>query len=175
MITSWSDKFYTTIIDILPKLPNILIALAFGYLVIKFLLYLLLRLFKVLKVSTALSELVTSLASIVLWVMLSAELLRELGLTSLAVTVSGSVIAFGFAIATGLSALASDVIAGLSLARDKDFECGYKIKVGEIEGIVERIDVRKVRIKSDDGKVHIIPNSKIDNVNGWTILEKNNK
>jgi small conductance mechanosensitive channel len=175
MFNTWSDKFYNIITDLLPKLPNVLIAIAVGYLVIKFLLFLLSRLLKIFKISAALSELLISLGGIVLWVMLSAELLRELGLSGLALTVSGSVIAFGFAIANSLSAMASDVIAGLSLAKDKDFERGYRIKVADLEGIIEKIDVRKVRLRSDDGKVHIIPNSKIDNANGWTIIDREKK
>lgn len=124
------------------------------------------------RLNHAMRELLTSLASVFLWVLFAAEIATLLGLSNLAIAISGSAVAFGFAIASGASALASDVIAGLSLAKDRDFEVGFRIKVGDVEGIIQGIDVRKVRILSDNGLINVVPNSKIDNANGWTVIER---
>jgi small-conductance mechanosensitive channel len=80
-------------------------------------------------------------------------------------------VALGFALANGASSLTADIISGLFLSRDRDFECGYRIKVGDIEGTIERVDTRKIRIKSDDGRTHVFPSSKVDTM-GWTVVEK---
>lgn len=60
------------------------------------------------------------------------------------------------------------------LAKDRDFEIGYKVKIGEITGLVQSIDVRKVRIVDSEGKLHIIPNANIDK-SGWKVLEREPK
>ncbi len=175
MIVDFSEKILRLIENLVPKLPGLILTLAIGFLAIKAALFLLSRTLRIFRLSKSLRDLVSSLASIVFWVMLIAEMARQAGLANLAITISSSVFALGFAIANGASAMAADIIAGLSLARDKDFECGYKIKVGDIEGVVEKIDVRKIRIKDDKGSIHIIPNSKVDNINGWSVLDRNPK
>jgi len=74
-------------------------------------------------------------------------------------------------LATGASGMASDIISGVFLARDHDFDLGYKIKVGGIEGIVQQIDIRKIRIVDDLGNTHIFPNTKLDK-DGWQVISR---
>jgi hypothetical protein len=56
----------------------------------------------------------------------------------------------------------ADIIAGVFLASDPDFGTGFTIKSGEITGVIERIDLRKTRVRGQDGKLHIIPNKDIE-------------
>jgi small-conductance mechanosensitive channel len=175
MFIEFSERVLRLIENLWPKLPGLLLTLAIGFLLIKFGLFLVNRVLRIFRFSKAVQGLALSLASIVLWVMLIAEIARQAGLSNLAITISSSVFALGFAIANGASAMAADIIAGLSLAKDKDFECGYRIRVGDIEGIVTKIDVRKVRIKDDKGNINVIPNSKIDSTTGWSVLDRNPK
>ncbi|MCX6808086.1 MAG: mechanosensitive ion channel [Candidatus Berkelbacteria bacterium] len=149
-----------------------MVAIILGYILIRLAQFFLKRILKLFRLNHAMRELLTSLASVFLWVLFAAEIATLLGLSNLAIAISGSAVAFGFAIASGASALASDVIAGLSLAKDRDFEVGFRIKVGDVEGIIQGIDVRKVRILSDNGLINVVPNSKIDNANGWTVIER---
>jgi len=166
------DRLGDLFINLLPKLPGLIIGLIAGYLLIRLLTFLLRRVLKVVRLNKALIDITVSLGNVLLWILLLSELLRQAGLNNLALTISGSLVALGFALANGTQALTGDIIAGLFLARDKDFECGYRVKIGDIEGVVDKIDIRKVRIKSDDGKVHVLPNSKVDNANGWTIISR---
>jgi small-conductance mechanosensitive channel len=175
MFVELSERIFQLIENVGPKLPGLILTLAIGYLAIKIGLFIMGRALKLVRLSKAVRELAISLASIVLWVMVIAEIARQAGLSSLAITISSSIFALGLAIANGASAMASDIIAGLSLARDKDFECGFRIKVGDVEGIVEKIDVRKVRIKDDKGRITVIPNSKIDNTIGWSVIDREHK
>ena len=119
----------------------------------------------------ALISVVASLALIVMWVILFAEIARQLGMGSLAVTISGSLAVLALALATGASGLASDVISGVFLARDPDFEIGYKIKIGDITGLVHSVDIRKIRVVDDDGVIHVFPNTKLDK-DGWQVLSR---
>jgi len=106
-----------------------------------------------------------------MWVILFAEIARELGLGSLAITISGSLAVLAIALASGASGLAADIISGIFLAKDSDFEIGYKIKVGSIEGIVTGVDIRKIRIIDDEGSIYILPNAKLDK-EGWQVISR---
>jgi len=90
---------------------------------------------------------------------------------SLAVTISGSLAVLALALATGASGLASDIISGVFLARDHDFEIGYKIKVGGVEGVIHSIDIRKIRLVDEEGNIHIFPNAKLDK-DGWQVISR---
>lgn len=167
-----AERIANLFVNLIPKLPGILIGLFFGYLMIRLLTYLLGRALKVVRLNKALRDIIVSLASVIMWILLASEILRQAGLNNLALTISGSIVALGFALANGTQALTGDIIAGLFLAKDKDFECGYRVKIGDIEGVVDKIDIRKVRVKTDDGKIHVVPNSKVDNMLGWTIISR---
>lgn len=167
-----TDRFATLFTDFGPKIPGVIVGVLVGYLLIKFTTFSLRRVLKFMKLNKSLLDFITSLTSVILWVILTAEISRQLGLTGLALTISGSIVALGFALANGASILTSDIIAGLFLAKDKDFECGFRVKVGDIEGTVEKIDIRKIRIKNDKGNIIVLPSSKVDSL-GWTVLSKN--
>jgi small-conductance mechanosensitive channel len=142
-----------------------------GFLIIKILSWLLQRILKFSKIPRALAGITMSLGLIIMWVILFAEIARQLGMNSLAVTISGSLAVLALALATGASGLASDIIAGLFLAKDSDFEIGYRIKVADVEGIVQQVDIRKIRIIDDVGGVHIFPNTKLDK-DGWKVISR---
>jgi small-conductance mechanosensitive channel len=165
------DKFYQLFLNLGPKLPGVISALILGYIFIRILMAIIRRVLRISKTHKALIEIITSLANILLWILLLSEIARQLGLASLALTISGSVIALGFAMANGLSSLTADIISGVFLSKDQDFEVGYRIKSGDIEGVVEKIDMRKIRIRDDAGKLFVLPSSKVDSL-GWVVLEK---
>lgn len=165
------DSFVNPIKAILPKLPPLLLALVLGIIIIKVLTELSKYFLKVARVPKALTSIIMSLLSIVLWLLLFSELAREMGMTSVALTVSGSLVIVGLALSNGATALTSDIIAGVFLAKDRDFEIGYKVKIGDIEGTIQHIDVRKVRVVDNKGILHVIPNANIDK-SGWTVLER---
>lgn len=165
------DSFINPIKAILPKLPPLLLALVLGIILIKVLTELSKYFLKIARVPKTLTSIIMSLLSIVLWILLFSELAREMGMTSVALTVSGSLIVLGLALSNGATVLTSDIIAGVFLAKDRDFEIGYKVKIGDIEGIIQYVDVRKVRVVDDEDKLHIIPNATIDK-SGWTVLER---
>lgn len=171
MLIDLVDSFINPIKTIIPKLPPFILALVLGIIIIKVLVELSKYFLKVARVPKALTSILMSLLSIILWLLLFSELAREMGMTSVALTVSGSLVIVGLALSNGATALTSDIIAGVFLAKDRDFEIGYKVRIGDIEGIVQHVDVRKVRVVDEKGLLHVVPNANIDK-SGWTVLER---
>lgn len=165
------SSFVSPVKQFIPKLPPLILSLILGIVIVVLLASLAKYFLKITRVPKALASIILSLLTIILWILLFSELAREMGMTSVAITVSGSLIVLGLALSNGATALTSDIIAGVFLAKDRDFEIGYKVKIGDIKGVVQSIDVRKVRIIDDDGKLHVVPNANIDK-SGWTILER---
>lgn len=154
-----------------PLVPKMLVGLIVGALLIKIGLLVLSKILKIGRIPRSLIDIVVSLGAVILWIMLLSELAKTIGLSSVALTISGSLVVLGFALANGATALTSDIISAFFIAKDRDFNVGNRIKTGDAEGIVEKIDVRKVRIIDDEGRKYIIPNANLDK-NGWILIAK---
>jgi moderate conductance mechanosensitive channel len=170
-ILSIPERFWQPVANFGPKIPGVIISLIVGYFIIQILAAILGRALKFSRMPRALISVIASLSLIVMWVVLFAEIARQLGMGSLAVTISGSLAVLALALASGASGLASDIISGVFLARDPDFEIGYKIKVGDVVGIVHSVDVRKIRVVDESGTVYIFPNAKLDK-DGWQVISR---
>jgi len=120
-----------------------------------------------------LQEVISSLIDIALWVFLAIALLQFLGLNNIALALTGSFAFIVLGLSQGGASAIADGIAGLTLSRDRDFDVGDYIKLGEksTEGTIEEIDLRRTRLRDSDGKIHIVPNSSIDK-SGWILLER---
>jgi small-conductance mechanosensitive channel len=171
-IISVLNSFWLPVNNFLTKVPTIILIVLLGYLIIQIVYWILNRALKLSKIPRALVSVIASLSLIIMWVILFAEVARQLGMGSLAVTISGSLAVLAFALASGASGLAGDVIAGVFLARDSDFEIGFRIRIGEAEGIIQKIDIRKIRVVDDKGDIHVFPNTKLDK-EGWVIVSQN--
>jgi small-conductance mechanosensitive channel len=121
-------------------------------------------------VKPALVDLLSASVSVAGWILIAAGILQALNLNELAIAVGGSISLVALGIATAASGNLGDIIAGVFLASDPDFGIGFVIKSGEIEGVIERIDLRKTRIRAEDGKLHIVPNKMVEST-VW-IVEK---
>lgn len=170
-LVSILERFWQPIANFGPKIPGIILSLVVGYFIIQIIAAVLNRALKFSRMPRALISVIASLALIIMWVVLFAEIARQLGMGSLAVTISGSLAVLALALASGASGLASDVISGVFLARDPDFEIGYQIKIGDITGIVHSVDIRKIRVVDESGTVYIFPNAKLDK-DGWQVISR---
>jgi len=64
---------------------------------------------------------------------------------------------FGLAISFGSQALVRDIVSGIFFMGDDAFRLGEYIDTGKLKGTVERISVRSVRLRHQNGQVHTIP------------------
>lgn len=160
--------------NILPKLPKAILALLFGLVLIRILSWVIRALISFVRLPKGLKTILFSLVDGLLWIFLIISVLQSLGLGNLALVFSGAVAATGLALGSGASSLASDILAGIFLAKDKDFNVGDEVIAGEkpTQGIIESMDMRRTRIRTKDGKLHIIPNSLVERKE-WVLVSDN--
>jgi small-conductance mechanosensitive channel len=144
------------------RLPTVLLTLLIGFLAVRLLQWMFCLVMQTAHVTKALQQILLSTISIVLWIGVIALVFQSLGLNQIALALSGSVAIIGFGIAAGAGKLVSDILAGLFLAKNRDFYIGQHIKMGDLEGQIHSLDSRKVRILGQDGALYIIPNTKFD-------------
>ncbi len=94
--------------------------------------------------------------------------LQTLGLDSVSLAITGSISLIALGIATAASGNLGDIIAGVFLASDPDFGTGFTITTSGITGMVEHVDLRKTRVRTSDGKLHIVPNKSVES-NAWIV------
>lgn len=81
----------------------------------------------------------------------------EVDLTSVAVVFGFLSVGIGF----GLQYIASDLVSGLILLFERPLRIGDRIKVGDIEGKVQYINVRTTIVMTNDNLAVILPNSQL--------------
>lgn len=64
---------------------------------------------------------------------------------------------FGLAISFGSQSLVRDIVAGIFYMFDDAFRIGEYIEAGRLRGTVERISLRSLRVRHQNGQMHTIP------------------
>ncbi len=80
----------------------------------------------------------------------------------------GAVGLLGLAVSFGAQSLVKDVITGFFMLVEDQFGVGDIIQIGDKGGVVERLTLRVVMLRSIDGVLHIIPNGEINMVSNMT-------
>jgi len=172
--TAFVDRIVELLALAWDKLPQILLTFVVGYLAIKLIKILLHGIIRVSRANAALKGVLISVIDVGLWILVLAAILHQIGLTQIALALSGTVAIAGIAISVGSSSFIQDLVAGIFLAQDPDFNVGDTIQVKDLTGTVERMDARKVRLRDEKGKLHIYPNSAFDK-EAWIVVEKRSK
>ncbi len=63
----------------------------------------------------------------------------------------------GLAISFGSQALVKDIVSGVFHIVDDVFRIGESVEVGDRRGLVEQINLRSIRLREEDGRLHTIP------------------
>lgn len=168
---SFTDRLFQIGVTAWEKLPQLILTVVVGYIVIKIIKAILHGLIKVSKTNAAMKGILMSVIDIALWIFLLAALLQQIGLPQIALALSSVVAIAGLAVATGSSVFIQDLVSGLFLAQDPDFNVGDRVRVDTVEGTVERMDARKIRLRDDKGLLHIFPNSIFDK-SAWIVIQK---
>jgi moderate conductance mechanosensitive channel len=168
-----ADPIINGVNHIAPKIPAALVALLFGFVLIRIVSWLAQAFISLVRLPRGLKSILVSLIDGLLWIFLLISVMQSLGLNNIALVFSGSVAAAGLALAAGGSTLVSDILAGIFLAKDRDFSIGDEVVAGENQtvGVVEGMDMRRTRIRDKSGQLHIIPNSVIERKE-WVLVAK---
>jgi len=70
----------------------------------------------------------------------------------------------GIAIGFGSQKLVQDVITGLFLLMESTVQVGDYVKLSGLSGTVENVSIRTIRLRADDGAVHIVPFSAVTTI-----------
>lgn len=110
--------------------------------------------------TTALSGVLSSGASVVVWLIAAFLVLTEFGI-NVAPLLAGAGVA-GIAIGLGAQSLIKDYLSGIFILVEDQFAVGDVVDLGEGEtGIVEDLSLRRTRLRSVDGSVWHVPNGQI--------------
>lgn len=168
------DFLIEPIIRIVPKIPETIFTLLAGYLIISFTIWFLEYLLSLAKLPK-LKGVALSIIKTALWLVLIIFIANMLGFTKLAIALSGTALVLAFFLNNAVGPLLMDIVSGVFLCGDPDFKTGSKVKIGKgddaIIGTLTEVDMRKVRIKDENGLIHVFPNAVLDR-DVWTVLEK---
>lgn len=98
-------------------------------------------------------QFLTTIVAVFLWFGVGLSTLSVIGLEGIAASLgtAAGFIALGVSYATG--DMIADAVAGVYLLRDPDFEAGDTVRVGDMEGVVQTIELRKTRFTVDTDTV----------------------
>jgi small conductance mechanosensitive channel len=74
----------------------------------------------------------------------------------------------GIAIGFGAQSLVKDLVAGLFIIIENHYRVGDVVKIADVAGIVEGINLRRTVLRDLDGIVHVVPNGEIRVASNFT-------
>lgn len=111
-------------------------------------------------------DLGVAIISVFLWFGTLLALLDIVGMGSIAASLGTATGFVGLGVAFALKEMIADTVAGVYLLQDPDFEAGDRVTTASVTGTVEGIDLRKTRIRLDDGDLVVIANREVEKK--WT-------
>jgi small-conductance mechanosensitive channel len=174
------NGFFDNVRSILDRagdhLPEVAMTLLIGILAIEVGLPLFSHVLRLFGVRRGIRKVLKSLLRAFLYVVIFIATLKALGLDSILVVLTGSSVILALFLSTGVAPLVSDIIAGLFLGSDREFQPGARVRAGDkgAEGEIVSMDIRKTYIRDEKGCIHVVPNSVIEK-NEWVILHSVNE
>ncbi len=93
-------------------------------------------------------------------------ILSELEIDITPILASAGVI--GIAIGFGAQGLVKDLVAGLFIIIENQYRVGDVVRIADVAGIVEQINLRRTVLRDLDGIVHVVPNGEIRVASNFT-------
>jgi small-conductance mechanosensitive channel len=103
---------------------------------------------------------------ITILVVIGLIILSEIGVNIAPLLAGAGVL--GIAIGFGSQKLVQDIITGLFLLLENTMQVGDVVSLGGLQGTVEYLSIRTIRLRSEDGSVHVIPFSAVTTVTNMT-------
>ena len=75
---------------------------------------------------------------------------------------------FGLAISFGSQSLIKDILSGVFFMADDAFRVGEYIDTGRLKGTVEKISLRSLRLRHQNGQVHTIPYGQLQSITNFS-------
>jgi small-conductance mechanosensitive channel len=111
-------------------------------------------------------DLSVAIVGIFLWFGAALALLKIVGLGEVATSLGTAAGFIGLGVAFALKEMIADTVAGVYLLRDPDFNHGDTVDTASVTGTVTKIDLRKTRIRAEDGDLIVLANRDVEKK--WT-------
>jgi small conductance mechanosensitive channel len=118
------------------------------------------------KRSRTISYVITNTIGAVIGVIVLFTILAEVGVNITPALASLGVV--GLAISFGAQGLIKDIINGLFILVENQYGIGDVVRVADITGLVEEVNLRRTVLRDLDGAVHYIPNGEIGVASNFT-------
>jgi len=115
---------------------------------------------------TPIVHLTVTVVSIFLWFGAGLALLKIVGMEDIAASLGTATGFIGLGIAFAIKEMIADTVAGVYLLRDPDFNEGDLVTTASVTGTVTGIDLRKTRIKTEEGDLIVVANREVEK--RWT-------
>ncbi len=103
-----------------------------------------------------------NIVSIVIWTVAGLIILSAWNVDITPILTGAGIL--GLAVGLGSQTLVRDLVSGLFVLVENQYNVGDRVEVAGVIGTVRRINLRTTVLKGDDDSVHIIPNSQITKV-----------
>ena len=114
-------------------------------------------------------------AGITILILGSLLVLSELGINITPLIAGASVL--GLAVSFGSQSLVRDIVSGVFFLADDSFRVGEYIDTSRVKGTVEGFTVRSIRLRHQNGQLHIVPFGQLVHVTNfsrdWTTVKFN--
>jgi small-conductance mechanosensitive channel len=161
------SEFGTDVIDSLPRLLSALIVIIIAYMMIKAVqagLRIVLQ-----KAYTPqeglIVDLLVAVVTLFLWFGVLLVVLKLVGMGEVAASLGTATGFIALGVAYALKEMIADTVAGVYLLQDPDFNEGDLVTTASVTGTITQIDLRKTRIRTDDGLV-VVANRDVEK--RWT-------
>jgi len=145
--------------EVLEKLLFSLILLVIGILAIRIVLRLLKRGLEKTKLEKAAHTLITSLTSVVLYILLGLSVASAVGIDVTGIVALASVLTLSLSLA--LQNMLANVIGGFTLLYTQPFHSGDYVEIAMQAGTVQEINMSYTKLLTPDNKTISIPNSSV--------------
>lgn len=162
---------FDTMMSYLPKIPMVLLTLGIGILLIRFLKQATTRIMTRMRLDATIISFTNAFITFAMWVFLISILFSVLGFPQISLAFSGSIALVLVGVASNANSLIQDLLAGLFLIADSDFKVGCEVKVNNVTGTVVGLDIKKTKIKDENGHIFVVSN-KVFDANIYEITKK---
>ena len=101
--------------------------------------------------------------------------LSQLGINITPLIAGASV--FGLAVSFGSQSLVRDIVSGVFFLAEDSFRIGEYVDCSKVKGTVEGFSVRSLRLRHQNGQLHIVPFGQVGHITNfsrdWTVLKFN--
>ena len=118
------------------------------------------------KRAETMSSFLNQVVAAVVWVMAAFMILSEIGVNIGPLLAGAGIV--GIAIGFGAQSLIRDVLNGLFIIIENQYGKGDVVRIADIAGLVEEVNIRRTILRDLDGIVHVVPNGEIKVASNFT-------